>query len=295
MEKYYIGIDGGGTKTEFLLADGCGNILGQEIKEGSNPNDKGLEAAYKVLSDGLKELLTGADIDPKNIYIFVGISGAGIGDNAKFLQDKLQSEYPNIKVESDLANALEICLGDEDGLAVICGTGISSVIRAGAKTRVIGGYGYLFEDGGSGYAYGRDAIKAAIRYEDGIGEETILYEYLTNELGKGLRSSLGEILKLGKAFVASFCPLVFQGYQNEDEICKKIIQENLRYTVALIEDALKAYPTAKPTIAFIGGVSKQAVFRESIKKNFNDYELIFCEEKPVVGALRRAIKGETKC
>lgn len=68
MEKYYIGIDGGGTKTEFLLADGCGNILGQAIKEGSNPNDKGLEVAYKVLSDGLKELLTGADIDPKNIY-----------------------------------------------------------------------------------------------------------------------------------------------------------------------------------------------------------------------------------
>ena len=60
-------------------------------------------------------------------------------------------------------NALEVCLQGEDGVAVICGTGISCAICKEGKYKIVGGYGYLFEDGGSGYAYGRDAINAALK------------------------------------------------------------------------------------------------------------------------------------
>ncbi len=102
--KYYIGIDGGGTKTEFVLADENGNALTSLLKEGSNPNDKGIENSYNILLKGIQELLKGKEISPQNIFIFAGISGAAVGNNAKILKTKLSKDYPNVEVESDLMN-----------------------------------------------------------------------------------------------------------------------------------------------------------------------------------------------
>ena len=42
----------------------------------------------------------------------------------------------------------------------------------------------------------------------------------------------------------------------------------------------------------MGGVSKARAFRDFIKEKFKHYEIYFNEEKPVMGAVRKAIKGE---
>lgn len=295
--KYYIGIDGGGTKTEFVLTDGQGNVLSHTVKEGSNPNDIGIEKSYDILSGGLKEILYGKEIEKEDAYIFSGIAGAGITENARALQAMLEKEYPNVAVASDLMNAWELCLEGEDGLVVICGTGICCCVFENGTMKTVGGYGYLFEDGGSAYAYGRDAINSALKAEDGIGEKTVLLEYFQACLGKSIRSNLGKLQRKGKFFVASFCPLVFQGYADKDNVCKKIIDNNFENTTELIKGALSVAAKEIRKIAFIGGVSKEPLFQEYIKKEFGDKQLIFCQEKPVFGALRRAIrqgKGEFK-
>ncbi|MBQ3505972.1 MAG: hypothetical protein IJA89_04275 [Clostridia bacterium] len=291
--KYYIGIDGGGTKTEFVLTDERGNVLSRVLKTGSNPNDIGMENSYIVLSNGLKELLQGAMLNLNDLFIFAGIAGTGVGETAKILQEKLSVEYPHVQVASDLMNALEVCLQGEDGLAVICGTGLSCCICENSETRIVGGYGYLFEDGGSGYAYGRDAVNAALKYEDGIGEKTVLLKYLQTYFSKTVRASLGELLTKGKFFVASFCPIVFQGYAAGDAVCKKIVENNLQSTVWLVKNALALSKQKKKKLSFIGGVSKEPLFQERMRKEFDDCEVLFCAEKPVWGAVRLAIqRGE---
>jgi len=293
--KYYIGIDGGGTKTEFVLTDERDNVLSSLLKTGSNPNDIGIENSYLLLLNGIKELLHGREIDRENLFIFAGVAGAGVGDTAKILQEKLSAEYPHVQVASDLMNALEVCLRGEDGVAVICGTGISCAICKEGKYKIVGGYGYLFEDGGSGYAYGRDAINAALKYEDGIGEKTVLLEYLQAHFSKTVRASLGELLRKGKFFVASFCPLVFQGWASGDAVCQKIVESNLQSTVWLVKNALALSNQEKKRLSFMGGVSKEPLFQERMCKEFADCEISFCEEKPVWGAVRLAIKGGMKC
>ena len=114
--KYYVGIDAGGTKTEFVLTDESGLVLSQTVKGSANPNDITIDKAYRVLSDGLKELLQGREIDRRNLYIFAGVAGTGVGENASLLRDMLLQGYKNVSVSTDLVNALEIALGDEDGL-----------------------------------------------------------------------------------------------------------------------------------------------------------------------------------
>ena len=288
--KYFLGIDGGGTKTEFLLAANNGEEIAHVIKGGCNPNDIGVENTCKVLQNGVEEIAK--NISKKDLYIFAGVSGAGVAENAERIRTALAKVYPNVKVASDLRNALETCLGGKDGLAVICGTGISCSILQNGVRKTVGGYGYMFEDGGSGYAYGRDAVKAVLRVEDGVGEETVLTVYLREALGESVHDALGKILRGGKSAVASFCPLVFKGYALGDKVCVKIIERNLECTAALVNDALLVGGSIKK-VAFMGGVSKERLFREYMKEKFGkELELSFCEEKPVVGALRLALQDK---
>ena len=54
---YYLGVDGGGTKTSFALADGEGNIINELVLGPSNPVDLGFEGASDILSKGINEML----------------------------------------------------------------------------------------------------------------------------------------------------------------------------------------------------------------------------------------------
>ena len=50
-ENLYLGIDGGGTKTEFALVTADGHILKRIIEGGSNPNDIGISGTEKLISE----------------------------------------------------------------------------------------------------------------------------------------------------------------------------------------------------------------------------------------------------
>lgn len=287
-EKFYVGIDGGGTKTEFVLSDSAGRVLRRLLKSGCNPNDIGLDSCFALLESGLGELLDG--IPKERTFIFAGVSGAGIGDNADTLRLKLAAVYPNVLVASDLLNVLETCLKGSDGIAMICGTGISCCICENGERRTVGGYGHLFEDGGSGYAYGRDAVKAVLSYEDGIGESTVLTRRFYDRYPNGVRANLGAILHGGKALVASFCPWVFDGYYGGDGVCRQIVQNNLRYTEETLRAALRLQKQKGGVVAFIGGVTKETAFRERLQSSFGkENTLVFGVGNPIYGAVRRAV------
>lgn len=287
---FFIGIDGGGTKTEFVLINENGFVLSRLIKKGSNPNDCGLENSYMVLADGISEVLSAGRVSTKDVFIFAGVSGAGSGDNANKLQNMLSKIYPHINVQSDLANALEVCLKGGNGVAVICGTGISCSLYKDGERKTVGGYGYLFEDGGSGYAYGRDCVKAALKARDGYGKTTCLNDLIFEKFSKDVWDCLSTLLLGGKKTVASLCPLAFAGLAMGDEVCAQIVEENLSATVELLKNALTIYNENNCKISFIGGLTKEQLFRERMKKEFGTkYELVYANLTPVYGAVRRAV------
>lgn len=287
---FFIGIDGGGTKTEFVLTNENGLVLFRLIKKGSNPNDCGLENSYMVLANGISEALRASGISANDVFIFAGISGAGSGDNANKLQNMLSKNYPHINVQSDLANALEVCLKGENGVAVICGTGISCSLYKDGERKTIGGYGYLFEDGGSGYAYGRDCVKAALKARDGYGKKTCLRNLIFEKFSKDVWGCLPDLLLGGKKAVASLCPLVFAGLAMGDEVCAQIVEENLAATVELLKNALTIYNEKQCKISFIGGLTREQLFRERMKKEFGaQYSLVYTNVTPVYGAVRLAV------
>ncbi|MBO5214631.1 MAG: hypothetical protein J6B79_00385 [Clostridia bacterium] len=289
--NYYLGIDGGGSKTEFVLCDGKGNVLKKLIKGGSNPNDIGVDNCEKLLRDGVNEITGGGH---QNLFIYAGISGAGVGNNMEIIMNGLAPLCKKVEVQADLHGAMEYSLKDNDGIMVVCGTGISCALKQGETIKGVGGYGYLFEDGGSGYAYGRDAIKAVLHYEDGYGKNSTLVLAVKSKTKGDVRPHLAELLSRGKAYIASFAPFVFDGYNKKDEVCVKIVNDNIAQTIALIENAILVYGKRPCTLAFVGGITKQAFFRKAIEEKFSDCKTIFSALAPVYGAAVKAVKLNEK-
>ncbi len=296
--KYLLGIDGGGTKTEFLLTD----ILGQEIRRiilsGSNPVNMGIENSCDMLSEGIKRICEG--INYSEISLYAGIAGAKTGDNEKQINDFLSGfGFSRFSCGSDVDLALELTLSDENGTAVIMGTGIVAFSRNGENLYRTGGRGYMIDRGGSGFHFGSDALNSAFSFLDGReGSEAIL-KLVEKRLGKAIEEGSGEIYKGGPSFIASFAPVVFDAYSLGDRKAAEIIDRNAKEVAVLINGALKISGNTEKKAVICGGLAKQKdVLSPFIKKYlFDDVSLDFNTEPMVKAAVSKAQKltGEKLC
>lgn len=179
--KYFLGIDGGATKTKFALADEQGCIIRTQTLGPCNPVDSKIERTLEILDEGIREICCG--ISYENISVFAGIAGVITGKNQKVVSAFLKGfDFAHFKNDSDVKNAIALGLGTSDGIAVIMGTGcILYAVKDGHEHR-IGGYGYLFDEGGSGYDIGCSCIRAALQADDGSGGITGKDERSSEEL-----------------------------------------------------------------------------------------------------------------
>ncbi len=88
-KKLYLVIDGGGTKTEFILTDQYGNLIGFSRKGTCHLKQSSLNDFKKTISLGILEVLKPSNLSIKDInYAVLGIPGYG-----EFRKDKNRSLY----------------------------------------------------------------------------------------------------------------------------------------------------------------------------------------------------------
>ena len=99
-----IAVDGGGSKSEFLLFNSGGDILRRSVLAGTNPNLCGVNTTISILRSGIDEMLR---IKPNDKGIFIGSAGFSSG-NGKQVKAGLQEIYPKLKIKcaSDMCNAV---------------------------------------------------------------------------------------------------------------------------------------------------------------------------------------------
>ncbi len=254
---YFLGIDGGATKTEFVLTDAVGNVICRHFEGSCNPVDIGMEAAQKVLDAGIRTACKG--IPMRKISMFAGISGGISGNNKEVLHDFL-SKFPFARFDngSDAQLIVAAGLGSKDGIAVIMGTGSVAFVQKDGAMHRIGGLGYLFDNGGNGYCLGRDAIRVALTAEDGSGEETALHKLVTEKIGKtSAMAALSDFYALGKRGVASFAPLVFAAADLGDTVAKTILRRNMKEIAMLLAAGRKKLGAAQVKAVFVGGLTNR--------------------------------------
>jgi N-acetylglucosamine kinase-like BadF-type ATPase len=304
MNKYVIGADGGGTKTEIILAETTGNIIGRIVGGTSNYQVIGGEKLKAELAKLINELLQKNNVSSKNIVsLFFGLAGAGRKSDQiaiKHLFD--ETDFINkIEVDNDAIIALVGALGSKPGIILIAGTG--SICFGKNKKGVIarsGGWGYLLGDEGSGYDIAKQAIIAALKQHDGRGENTALTEILKTKLNL---TSIDEIIpliyqnKLDRAAIANLAPLVFENARQGDSSAQNIIKKtgtDLGELARAVAVRL-GFENDKIKLALIGSIfnQKDMLVNEIAKALYDiswDVEVIDPLFSPAIGAVISAME-----
>lgn len=293
---YFLGIDGGGSKTAFKLVDENGVALNTIYQGSSNPNDIGMENAIAVLKDGISQICNGIPISKVTMY--AGLSGGGLtGDNAAVLNRFFKKiGFYAFDNGSDIENL--VALSDyEKCILVIMGTGFIVYALNGKKKKRIAGWGQFFDEGGSGYTLGRDAITAALCAIDGSGKPTLLTSLFEQRLGETASAHLAKFYQGGKRYIAKFAELVFLAAERNDKVSIEILERNMAFVAGKISTALAELvdhaDAGNIPVLFSGGISERTDMLFPLIEKYISGDvchLMRLENEPVDGAIKRAQK-----
>jgi len=167
---FYLGIDGGGTKTECVLADESGAVVARRIGDGANLRRTSATELRATLSECLEALRQQAGLARLECEaVCAGFAGAGVAEARLKAEEVLQKllRPKLLVVVGDMEVALEAAVGAGPGVVLIAGTGSIAFGRnAAGKTARAGGKGFDEGDEGSGYDIGRRALEASKLYPD---------------------------------------------------------------------------------------------------------------------------------
>ena len=292
-EKWSVGVDGGGTKTDLVLCGADGSVAARTLTGGSNVNESGLPAVGALLEEGVSRLLELSGVPRSGITaLFAGLSGilSDGGKQAEKLREFLEERLPGARcrVDGDAVNCLRSGVRQGDGLAVIAGTGSTAFACKDGEWHRIGGWGSLFDDDGSAFAIGRDLIRAILLAHDGRGEETLLTALFRQAAGADPWDMLPAFYEEGKTLVASFAPLAFEAWRQGDPVAGAILRRAAAELARMIEAAGRW--DCGNRVVLCGGVFRDRrvlvhLLRESLD---TPCELLFPALPPVYGAVVEA-------
>lgn len=289
--RYLLGIDGGGTKTEFLLTDLNGNEINRIVLGTSNPVNIGIEESKSILNQGIRETCYGLEF--AEISVFAGIAGSGAEDiNSEIRKSLGNFGFGSYSNGVDADSAMAVALKGENGVTVIIGTGIIAFSCSGGNTYRIGGRGYMIDKGGSGFCFGSDALNSAFESLDGRGGSKLILKLIEERLGKNLEDSVFEIYSGGATRVASFAPVIFEAYSQGDVQAEKILYRNA-YEIAKLIKAARRFVKNNEKTVICGGICKQKDILLPFLLRYlgEDTPLTFSDEPIINGAIILAKKN----
>ena len=175
----FLGVDGGGTKTQFVLVDSDGNLLGSVTGEGSYHLEIGMEGLRSVLAKGVADVVARAAIDAGQIaHAFFGIPAYGEDSEAQVLLDAMPEAllgHRRYRCGNDMVCAWAGSLAGEDGINIVAGTGSIGYGERRGKAARAGGWGEVFGDEGSAYWIAVQGLNVFTRMSDGRLPKGSLY------------------------------------------------------------------------------------------------------------------------
>jgi N-acetylglucosamine kinase-like BadF-type ATPase len=130
----YLGMDGGGTKTAFLLTDGDGTTLAESRQPSCYYFDKGIQLVTDVVEAGVRAVTAAAGITPADIaFAHFGLPGYGEASQDQAVLDAIPGAvlgHDRYTCGNDMIGGWAGSLAGADGINVIAGTGSMTYARA---------------------------------------------------------------------------------------------------------------------------------------------------------------------
>lgn len=208
--KIVAGIDGGGTKTKVICQDLQGQTIAEEKFGAFNLNSIG-EEGFTALMKQICEFLQNKG---ECVSLCIGAAGVSNPQMRGLVEQAMnQAGIEKWELVGDHEIALWGALEGNPGVSLVAGTGsICCGRNAEGDSIRAGGWGHLIGDEGSGYAIGRDVIKAVAHFWDGYGEPTSLAKLLAEQLQLDDRQKvITYVYKNDKSYVAQASRLARTG------------------------------------------------------------------------------------
>lgn len=258
----FLGIDGGGSGCRAALLDDAGRFLGRG--EGGPAN------IWSDLEGALASILVASEAavadagrvwEPAEIVAGLGLAGANAPAAAAALAARLP--FGRAAIESDAIVALRGALGDEDGITANLGTGSVYGVKRQGRVRMIGGWGFVLGDQGSGAWIGRKVRETALLAHDGIEAMTPFLAALLAEAG-GATGLLEFASRAGPVAYAATVPQVIEAEAAGDPAAAAVMKQ-AEEEIARAIDRLQSEDGPLP-VAFLGGLG--AVFAPRLARHY---------------------------
>jgi glucosamine kinase len=258
---FYLGFDGGGTKTDCVLMDETGRVVTRATGGPSNPLRAGYPSTWHALGATADAVLAAGHLKSKDIRgVCAGLAGTGQPVVRRRVEAYFHLAFPaaEVCVTTDLEIALEAAVGAGEGVVLIGGTGSAAFGRdAKGRTARSGGWGPWIGDEGSAFESGRQAFAAVARAEEQRGPQTMLGALICEAFQVPDWWRLMErIAKHPDNIFPRIFPLLFAAANQEDAVARQILSDSARELAALAQCVLRnlGLVKKKADLAKIGGI-----------------------------------------
>ena len=261
--RYIIGVDGGGTKTVAAVVDENGRQAGSGSGGPANARSVGLAPASANIANAIRNAVQAAGITLDDVSgILMSLAGFDTDLDLPVPQQAIRElAYTGPAIfENDVVGAWAGATGGEPGIVAISGTGATALgMNPRGEFWRTDGWDTLLGDAGSGYAIGRDGIRAAMAMLDGRRPLTQLAEALGNAYGVRTAQDMRRLVDsspFGKFEVAGFARHVSAAAVAGDPAAQRILAQagaDLGENVAAIVRQLGMRDAAFP-VSTVGSV-----------------------------------------
>jgi len=301
--KYYLGVDGGGSKTLAVIADERGREVARAYAgNGNHQIDR--FGAERNLVQAVEGALARGGLRKEDLAAAVyGLAGADREPDFKILRPMVRTlGIPRHDVVCDTHIALRAGTNLSFGIVCICGTGTNALgVNPGGRTLQCGGYTYAYGDFGGGGALAVEAFRSAIRAWEGRGPQTLLTQKLLERLGyPDMETLYHACLDRDYRPTADLAPLVFE-VADRDAVARSILARQgaeLGVTAAALVRKLGMEQLAFDVV-LAGSVLQRGdgdgkyvrpYIARKLKAAAPDARLRLLDTEPVLGALLLAIE-----
>lgn len=279
-----LGVEGGGTKTAWVLVEGAGNEL-RILDQGKLPPSN-----FRLISrDRLRAILSELpkQIDRAGVFL----AGCGLEDRPTL--SKLCAEiWPAAKIitGNDRDSGLAAALGSGEGIVVNAGSGSSVTGRRGERLEKAGGWGHILGDAGGGYFLVIQALRFILHeYDLRRGE----VQFAAKILRALSLNNFGELVRWAqtadKMEIAMLAPAVFEAAASGDTRVMEIIEAGAQVLSEYTEAVASRLQMLAPKVVLMGGLFHRDsiythAFRRRLKKNLPDARVTAAERSPELGA-----------
>ena len=304
--KTFLGVDGGGTKTRFLLVDESGKVLASHLEGPAYYLEIGLHGLREMLTRGIGQTLQEGRVSEQALSrAFLALPAYGEDSSLlPDLDDAAAQALPHRRYScgNDMVCGWAGALAGADGINIVSGTGSIAYGEFAGHDARAGGWGELFSDEGSSYWLAREGLRLFARMSDGRSPRGSLYEHVRRHFS--LRSDLdlcaaiyGKIAAQRSQF-AQLSRLVIVAAKDGDRAALALIESGAQELADIVDAVRHQLPipaAATVAVSASGGMFQpenglREPFEAELQRRCARYRFVPALFPPDVGAVIQAAR-----